>query len=885
MTGSEIRRAFLDFFIEREHTEVLSSPVVPAEDPTLFFTNAGMNQFKQVFTGEESRDYLRATTAQKCIRVSGKHNDLENVGLTPRHHTFFEMMGNFSFGDYFKEEAILYGWDFLTKTVGLPKDRLYATIYTNDDEAEEVWKRVTDIDPARIYRLGKESNYWSMGETGPQGPCSEILYDLAPSPGDDPTLLDPSDGDRFLEIWNLVFMQFDTQPSGEILDLPRPSIDTGLGLERLASILQDVDSNYDTDLVRPLIDQTCDLTNKPYKPDDRGMSHRVIADHIRALTFAITDGVIPSNDGRGYILRRLLRRAARHGRKLDMHEPFIYKLIPTVVSIFEEAYPEVARASERTMLVVRTEEERFGDTLGQGIERFEELITTVKEEGELAISGHEAFVLYDTFGFPLDLTQVMAEERGFPVDVEGFHEALQQQKERSRADRAKRNNTVRMEVSAAADSIPVGNDGRTFVGFNMDRWDTDSKIIALFNESFDRVESLGQGEIGFAVLSETPFYAESGGQAADRGEIEGDDFIFGVDRVDNISGVIFHNGVTSAGITVSGKVHARVDALARKRIMRNHTATHLIHAALRDILGDHVQQSGSLVEQDRLRFDFSHFSSVTQAEQAEIIRWVNRGIMANVPLKITEMPYQEALDAGAMAFFGEKYADLVRVVEIPGWTMELCGGTHVERTGDIGFFRIVHEGSISSGVRRMEAITGQDAVDSTIDEKLMMVRMGEILGTPEAELIHRSQMLVEENRNLRKESTRAAAKRGMKSVDEIMGTASEIEGINVVTGRVEVPQISMLRNLADSVRSKLNSGVGVLGMELDGKAVLLCVVTDDLVKTGWKAGTIINDVAAITGGKGGGKPHMAQAGGPDADKLDDALKAVPDIVRSHAPDG
>ena len=885
MTGSEIRRAFLDFFIERGHTEVPSSPVVPAEDPTLFFTNAGMNQFKQVFTGAESRDYLRATTAQKCIRVSGKHNDLENVGLTPRHHTFFEMMGNFSFGDYFKEEAILYGWDFLTKIVGLPKDRLYATIYTNDDEAEEEWKRVTDIDPARIYRLGKESNYWSMGETGPQGPCSEILYDLAPSPGDNPTLLDPSDGDRLLEIWNLVFMQFDAQPSGEILDLPRPSIDTGLGLERLASILQDVDSNYDTDLVRPLIDQTCDLTNKPYKPDDRGMSHRVIADHIRALTFAITDGVIPSNDGRGYILRRLLRRAARHGRKLDMHEPFIYKLIPTVVSIFEKAYPEVARASERTMLVVRTEEERFSETLGQGIERFDELITTVKEEGELAISGHEAFVLYDTFGFPLDLTQVMAEERGFPVDVEGFHEALQQQKERSRADRAKKNNTVSLEVNAAADSIPAGNDGRTFVGFNMDRWDTDSKIIALFNESFDQVESLGQGETGFAVLSETPFYAESGGQVADRGEIEGDDFIFGVDRVDNINGVIFHNGITSAGIAVSGKIHARVDALHRKRIMRNHTATHLIHAALRDVLGDHVQQSGSFVKQDRLRFDFSHFSSVTQAEQMEIIRWVNRGIMANVPLKITEMPYQEALDAGAIAFFGEKYADRVRVVEIPGWTMELCGGTHVERTGDIGFFRIIHEGSISSGVRRIEAITGQDAVDSAIEEKLMMVRIGEVLGTAEAELIHRSQMLVEENRNLRKESTRAAAKRGMKSVDEIMGNASEIEGINIVTGRVEVPQISMLRNLADSVRSKLDSGVGVLGMELEGKAVLLCVVTDDLVKAGWKAGTIINDVAAITGGKGGGKPHMAQAGGPDAGKLDDALKAVPDIVRSHAPDG
>ncbi|MCK4772283.1 MAG: alanine--tRNA ligase [Candidatus Latescibacteria bacterium] len=883
MTGSEIRRAFLDFFVEREHAEVSSSPVVPAEDPTLLFTNAGMNQFKKVFTGEESRSYLRAATVQKCIRVSGKHNDLENVGLTPRHHTFFEMMGNFSFGDYFKEEAVLYAWDFLTGTVGLPKDRLYATIYTDDDEAGEAWKRVTDIDPARIYRLGKEENYWSMGETGPQGPCSEVLYDIAPSPGEDPTLLDPTDSDRFLEVWNLVFMQFEAQPSGELIELPRPSIDTGLGLERLASILQGVDSNFDTDLVRPLIDHVCELVDSEYDPGEKGVSHRVIADHVRALTFAITDGVIPSNEGRGYVLRRLLRRAARHGRKLDMKEPFIYKLVPTVVSIFKEAYPEVAGAEERTMLVVRTEEERFGETLDQGIERFEELVAAVKEEGEVAIPGHEAFVLYDTYGFPLDLTQVMAEERGFPVDVEGFNAALQEQKERSRADRAEKGAAAREEAFAAADSIPSGEEGRTFVGYDLDRWVTEGRIIALFDAGFGPVDRLGQGERGFAVLSETPFYAEAGGQASDRGEIEGDGFIFGVDRVDSFGSVIFHGGITMAGVAAPGPVQSRLDAVRRGRIMRNHTATHLVHAALRDVLGVHVQQSGSLVEQDRLRFDFSHFSSVTPGEQAEVIRWVNRGIRANIPVLAREMPYQEALNAGALAFFGEKYGDLVRVVEIPGWTMELCGGTHVERTGDISFFRILHEGSISSGVRRVEAATAQDAVETAIEDRLKLHSLEEMLGTTEVELIRRVQMLVNENRNLRKESAHAAALRGMDQVEEIIGGALEVAGVSVVTGRVEVPEIAMLRTLADTVRSKLGSGVGVLGMEQEGKAVLLCVVTDDLVEAGWKAGTIIKDVAAVAGGKGGGKPHMAQAGGPDAGKLDEALSAVPDIVRSHAP--
>jgi len=643
MTGSEIRRAFLDYFRERQHAEVASSPVVPAEDPTLLFTNAGMNQFKSVFTGEETRSYSRATSAQKCIRVSGKHNDLENVGRTPRHHTFFEMMGNFSFGDYFKEDAIFFAWEFLTETMGLPRDRMYATVYEEDDEAEALWKRVTDIDPERIYRLGKKDNYWSMGETGPQGPCSEVLFDLSPTPDTDPGSIDPTDGSRFLEVWNLVFMQFDALPSGELVDLPKPSIDTGLGLERLVSIMQGVESNYEADLVRPLIDGIMELTGVEYDPGDAGISHRVIADHIRALTFAIADGVVPANDGRGYVLRRLLRRAARHGRKLDMHEPFIYRLVSTVRSLFEGAYPELTGAAERVELVIRTEEERFGETLDQGIERFEELAESVAERGEDRIPGQEAFVLYDTYGFPLDLTEVMAEERGLAVDTGGFEASMEEQKERSRADRAAKAAVSDESALAAAEGIPA-EAGRTFIGHDRDRWQARTELVALFDSDFAPVERIGQGEEGYAVLRETPFYAESGGQVPDEGEIEGEGFVFGVERVDRVGGVIYHRGRISAGVAAPGAIEARINGSRRDWIMRNHTATHLMHAALREILGTHVQQSGSLVEPDRLRFDFSHLSPVTSEEQVEVDRWVNRAIWSNAPVTHREMPYQEAIN-------------------------------------------------------------------------------------------------------------------------------------------------------------------------------------------------------------------------------------------------
>ncbi|MFC1544088.1 alanine--tRNA ligase [Gemmatimonadota bacterium] len=882
MTGSEIRRVFLDYFVENGHTELPSSPVVPAEDPTLLFTNAGMNQFKHIFTGEERRPYTRAATAQKCIRVSGKHNDLENVGRTPRHHTFFEMMGNFSFGDYFKEDAVRFGWELLTDRFALPVDRLYATIYEEDDEAEEVWQRVAGIDPRRIHRLGKKDNYWSMGDTGPQGPCSEILFDLAPTSDPDPGNIDPTDESRFLEVWNLVFMQFDAQSSGELLALPKPSIDTGLGLERLTSILQGVESNYDTDLVRPLIDQVCELTGRDYDPGEAGMSHRVIADHIRALVFAISDGVVPANDGRGYVLRRLLRRAARHGRKLEMHEPFMHRLVATVGAIFGDAYAELKQATSRVELVVRTEEERFGETLDQGIDLFEELADRTRVSGDTEIPGREAFVLYDTYGFPLDLTQVMAEERGLEVDLAGFDASMAEQKARSRADRASKGTGADEAALAAADSLPA-DVGRTFVGYDPRRWSSRALIVALFDPDFTPVERLGQGDEGWVILDQTPFYAESGGQVPDRGEFEGEGFVLGVDRVDRFGGVIFHRGTVQAGIASASEVEARVDGQRRAWIMRNHTATHLMHAALRDILGTHVQQSGSLVEPERLRFDFSHFAAVSDEEQIEVDRWVNRAIWANVPVVEKEMGYQEAIEVGALAFFGDKYGDVVRVIEISGYSTELCGGTHVARTGDIGLFRLEDEGSISSGVRRVEASTAHQAVENAMLERDTLERIAEALGSSEAELVRRITALLEENRSLHRELDLAATKRGASDVDSLLEEIREYDGIRVVAGRVEAPDIGVLRAVADRLRDKLESGIGVLGMEQDGKAVLLCVVTDDLVKAGWKAGRIVSELAAIVGGRGGGKPHLAQAGGPEARRLNEALDAVPGIVRAQGP--
>ncbi len=880
MTGNEIRRAFLDFFRDLGHTEVPSSPVVPAGDPTLLFTNAGMNQFKRVFTGEESRSYARATSAQKCIRVSGKHNDLENVGRTPRHHTFFEMMGNFSFGDYFKKEAVAYAWEFVCERLGLPKDRLYVTIYAEDDEAEQAWVEATDVEPERIHRMGKKDNYWSMGDTGPQGPCSELLFDLAPTKDKNVAGIDPTDGNRFLEIWNLVFMQFDALPTGEIVPLPRPSIDTGLGLERLTAILQGVSSNYETDLVFPLIEEVSALTGIAYDRGGAGLSHRVVADHVRGLTFAIADGVIPANDGRGYVLRRLLRRAARHGRKLGMKEPFIHRLVPGVVAMFGEAYPELRGTAERVELVIRTEEERFGETLDQGIQKFDEIADEVERSGAVAIPGQAAFLLYDTFGFPLDLTQVMAEERGLPVDIEGFQKALGEQKERSRADRAGRDGITEEKALRAAAAVRPET-GRTFVGYSRRSWKTATRIVALFDASFQQVTHLDQGITGWTVLAATPFYAEAGGQTADTGEIRGEGFVFTVTGVRRFGEVIFHQGVASAGMTIPEKVTARIDAERRERIMRNHTATHLVHAALRTVLGDHVQQSGSLVEPERLRFDFAHFSAVTPAELAEVERIVNAAIRANVRVTAVEMPYREALDQGALAFFGDRYGDVVRVVTSGSWARELCGGTHVARTGDIGFFRITHEGSISSGVRRIEAVTGAEAVEHAITDHEILRQLHEIAGVGEGQLPAAVGHLIDETKSLRRNAAADAQRRGLNQVEDLLNEAVEVGGIAVVSGRIEAPDIPTLRSLADAVRNRVGRGIGVLGMEQEGKAVLLCVVSDDLVGAGWKAGPIVSEVAGLIGGTGGGKPHMAQAGGPDAAKLEEALRAVPEIIRTR----
>jgi alanyl-tRNA synthetase len=893
MTGHEIRRAFLEYFLANGHAEVASSPVVPAEDPTLLFTNAGMNQFKRVFTGEEHRPYVRAASSQKCIRVSGKHNDLENVGRTPRHHTFFEMLGNFSFGDYFKAEAIAFAWEFLTGKMGLPADRLYATVYEEDDEAAVLWTKVAGLEPGRVYRLGKKDNYWSMGDTGPQGPCSEILWDLAPpaggkkgrgkGKGSGPSApIDPTDEARFLEIWNLVFMQFDARPGGEVLPLPRPSIDTGMGLERLAAVLQGTESNFDTDLVRPLVDRVSALSGRTYTGDEAGTSHRVIADHVRALAFAIADGVVPANEGRGYVLRRLLRRAARHGRKLDLHEPFIHRLVPVMVEVFGAAYPELARSADRIALVIRTEEERFGETLDAGIARFEELAEGIEQRREARIGGRDAFTLYDTFGFPLDLTQVMAEERGLEIDSEGFEAAMQEQKERSRADRAAKGVGLDEAALAAAETLPAST-GRTFVGYERERWRHRTRVAGLFDPEFTGLERLGQGEEGFLVLDQTPFYAESGGQVADSGEVEGEGFLFQVEQVDRVGGVIFHRGRVGAGVAAAAEVEARIDADRREWIMRNHTATHLMHAALREILGTHVRQAGSRVEAGRLRFDFAHYGALSPEEKVEVDRWVNRAVWADRPVTDRQMPYTEAIEAGALAFFGDKYGDVVRVVDIPGWSTELCGGTHVASTGQIGFFRLEQEGSISSGVRRVEAVTARQAVENTLRERDVLEHLTSVLGGGDAGLLDRVRQMVEENRALKKEQERSATRSGLDAVAAILDRAVAVGGVRVAWGRVEAPDLNTLRVLADALRDKLQRGVGVLGMEQDGKAVLLCVVTDDLVAAGVKAGSIVNDVAAVTGGRGGGKAHLAQAGGPRADKLDEALERVPDVVRPQLP--
>ena len=869
MKSSETRESFLRFFEERGHQRVPSAPVVPYDDPTLYFTNAGMNQFKDVFLGMGKRDYTRAVDSQKCIRVSGKHNDLEEVGVSPGHHTFFEMLGNWSFGDYFKKEAIEWAWALVTEEWGLEKERLWSTVFEGDendgldpdDEAEKLWLDVTDQVQDRIVRLPAKDVFWEMGATGPCGPSSELHYYL----GDDlskQTADGLRDGDSgFLEIWNLVFIQFNRDDEGQLHALPAKHVDTGMGFERICRILQKAETNYDTDIFQPLISRIADLTDSAYEGEHL-VPMRVIADHVRALTFAIADGALPANDGAGYVLRRILRRAARYGRQLNQSDPFIFKLTSTIADLLGSSYPEIVAKCTHISMVIESEEESFGRTLDRGLDIFER----VSRKNE--ISGADAFRLYDTFGFPLDLTELMARERGLDVDVDGFQVELENQRQRAR----KAGRTQFSATEGVADVLEA--DHSDFVGY--DELETESEIV------FSGTDAEGNLQI---FLDRTPFYAESGGQVGDQGAIEGSDFSLEVlDTVKGRGGIMHVGRLLSGDVaSIRGSVRARVDAGRRLDGARHHTSTHLLHEALRRILGTHVAQMGSLVAPERLRFDFSHFNPIDASQLEEIESMVNEEIRADREVSTFEENLEKAKSMGAQALFGEKYADQVRVVRIGDFSLELCGGTHVRSTGEIGRFDLISESGIAAGTRRADALAGTAAESAARHQRETLARLAALLNSPDHyELPGKIDDLLQRQRDTERQLSelqqQVAGQRGVQLAD----TAVEVEGIKVVAGRVDNTDISNLRSLADGLRLEMGSGLGVIGTALEGKVALVAVVTEDLIaERGLRAGDIVKAVAQCVGGSGGGKPHLAQAGGKYVEKLDEALASVPEIVRRH----
>jgi alanyl-tRNA synthetase len=880
MTAQQIREAFLSYFQDHGHRIVTSSPVVPEDDPTLLFTNAGMNQFKPIFLDQETRDYSRAASAQKCIRVSGKHNDLEEVGRDSLHHTFFEMLGNWSFGDYYKKEAIEFAWEFLTVNMGLDKDRLWASVYKDDDEAAELWPRITDLPAGRVLRFGAKENFWEMGETGPCGPCSELHYDR----GEEFSCGKPDCGvncgcERFLEIWNLVFIQYNRDRAGKLTELPAKHVDTGMGLERLTAIKQGVDSNYATDLFRPIIERIIELSGRDDSDPRRRTSMWVIADHIRALTFAIADGAMPSNEGRGYVLRRILRRAARHGRLLDLHEPFIYGLSGTVVDIMGEAYPELHQGREHVALVIKAEEERFGQTLDQGIERFEELSADLTQKGITVVPGEEAFRLYDTFGFPVDLTRVMAREKGLEVDIDGFEKAMDEQRTRSRVTTAE----TGAETTARDWKTLTSGDSSVFVGY--EAFETPAVIrrwAAVGGREDDRRVEV--------ILDQTPFYAEAGGQIGDSGSIAGNGFTIEVGdvvlrHVDGRDEAV-HVGRLAKGRIESPEVTAAVHSGRRTATARNHTATHLLQSALRQVLGDHVHQSGSLVSPDRLRFDFTHYAAMTPDELRRTEMLVNEHIRRNRPVTTRQTSLEQARQDGVTALFGEKYDQQVRVVEVAEISQELCGGTHVCSTGEIGLFQILGESGIAAGVRRIEALTGEAALEWIGRQRSIIDRLSERLKVDADGLGERVEKLLAANRELDKKLKRAATQKAVTRLDELLDGAREVDGVPVVAHRVETGDRAALLKMADALREKLTGGAGLLGMLADNRIQLVAVVGDRAQKEhGLKAGDIVRRAAAVAGGKGGGKPHLAQGGGGDPDKLDQVLEAAAEIVKTLLSEG
>ena len=861
MSVADIRKSFLDFFESKGHTVVPSSPLVPGNDPTLMFTNSGMVQFKDVFLGSDKRPYVRAASVQACLRAGGKHNDLENVGYTARHHTFFEMLGNWSFGDYFKKESIAWGWELLTQVYGLPADKLTATVYHEDDEAYDIWTKDIGLPPERVIRIGdnkggkyKSDNFWMMADTGPCGPCSEIFYDHGPHIPGGPPGSPEEDGDRFIEIWNHVFMQFEMHEDGSVTRLPAPCVDTGMGLERLAAILQHVHSNYEIDLFEKLIAAAGQATGCA---DLANPSLKVIADHIRATAFLVSDGVIPSNEGRGYVQRRIIRRAIRHGYKLGQKQPFFHKLVAPLVELMGAAYPRLQAEAKRVEEVLKAEEERFFETLANGMEILDDALIAGRKE----LPGHVAFKLHDTYGFPLDLTQDVCRERGVTVDVAGFDEAMAQQKAAGRAA-----GKFRMDKQ-----VEYGGAANVFTGY--DELVHASKVVALYHEGTP-TDALKAGQSGIVVLDTTPFYAESGGQVGDAGVLDAEGVEFGVEDTQKIKADVYgHHGVMQQGtLKVGDTVQARVDTARRAATQRNHSVTHLMHKALREVLGGHVQQKGSLVDAEKTRFDFAHNAPVTPGQITEIERRVNEEILQNAATQARLMDIESAQKTGAMMLFGEKYGDTVRVLDI-GSSRELCGGTHVARTGDIGLFKVVSEGGVAAGVRRIEAVTGANALGYLQGLEASLHAVAATLRAPTAEVESRLGQVLEQVRSLEKELAQLKGKLASSQGDELAGQAVDVKGLKVLAARLDGADAKTLRDTMDKLKDKLKSAAIVLAAVDGAKVQLAAGVTPDAVGR-LKAGELVNFVAQQVGGKGGGKPDMAMAGGTDASGLPKALESV-----------
>jgi alanyl-tRNA synthetase len=877
ITGNEIRTRFLDFFARRGHTVVPSSPLIPHNDPTLLFANAGMNQFKDTFLGRERRDYVRATSAQKCVRAGGKHNDLENVGRTARHHTFFEMLGNFSFGDYFKKEAIAYAWEFLTQEMGLPKEKLWVTVFREDDEAYALWRDRIGIAEERLVRMGEKDNFWSMGDTGPCGPCSEILIDQGEEMACGENCgIGRCDCDRYLELWNLVFMQFDRGADGTLAPLPKPSIDTGMGLERITAVVQGVHSNYDSDLLRVIIAHVEQLAGKRYGAaagDD--VSMRVIADHSRATAFLIGDGVLPSNEGRGYVLRRIIRRAARHAKMLGFREPVLHRTARFVMETMAEAYPELAERADYVAKVVKNEEERFIQTLDNGLRILNEEVEKLKKAERNVIPGEVVFRLYDTFGFPVDLTADIVEAEGFTLDEAGFETCMEQQRQKAREHWK---GSGEEAVSAIYGQLRAQGIRSEFTGYHAL---TDySTLLALLQEG-EPVEEARAGEKVEVIASATPFYGESGGQIGDRGEIStGAAKLRVLDTRRPVADLIVHDTEVLEGTVRRGEAaDLRVDGALRRASALNHTATHILQAVLVDVLGDHVKQAGSLVTPDRLRFDFIHFSPLSAQELARVETEVNRRIRDNQQVATEEMEVDKAVAAGATALFGEKYGERVRVVKVGDFSMELCGGTHVRAAGDIGLFKIVQETGIAAGVRRIEAVTGEQAVAFVHEEEQTLQRLSALVKSDRSQLEQRLQKLLDTQRDLEREVESLQARLNAGRAGELLQQVRQVAGVALLTARVDKVGGKGLRELADQLRDKLGSGIVVLGTASDSKVGLLVAVTADLTER-FHAGKIIQALAARVGGKGGGRPDLAQAGGTRPELLDEALAAAAELLEN-----